>query len=261
MAVASLAMSMPAPSAAGASGVAHTPARLVGPPISGTITWTSTTERSSDLSDEYGFGDTLRSTVTASATMRLELRRDGRFVGRFTVVDTMSQYESDYSERSVTQARLTSGEVQCSATATVQAGAAGRFAKPGDANDTRPAVLSASVVPGDVARIGPRTKGIIVQPVFMNRGSTTSSYAGMDPGCPDGRQVTSDFETVTIPAVTDEGVCYPQGRTARLRGATSGSLVGVWRPARRSFVFDCTNVTVSDGETVTLTVTGSLQYR
>ena len=234
------------------------PTALVGPVIGGTITWTTVTQTRRDESNENGAGSLFTSTMTDTATIRVKLRRDGQSKMRFEVADAGSTFTSQRKGLDTILLRSYSGETNCSSTITTDTGASGAFL-PADSDAFAP-TLVAVVVPGySPPTLGRKTKAISIFPVIKNSGTITETAVGSG-------TYPCESTTATVPLEDDATwtggsyeTCFPAGVNARaLHG--QGGLIGVWRQATKSFVFDCSQIVEIIDGTVTMTIKGTLRY-
>jgi hypothetical protein len=227
-----------------------------GPPIRGTVTWTTTVVLNDDKHDDAGFGDLRTGTTTTSTTLKIKLQRDMRYDKTFSIQDVGSSYTGTFTDNHTTLSRDSFGTVDCTLTTAGSGTGGGPFPKR-PTSTTAPA-LFAHVVPGNPP-LSARTKVLILTPVIRYKGSETTTYAGSgNSPCEPGTETTSIDGSLSASDSADR-ICLPAG-TAKSVAVDANGVVGRWVPAKKAFIFDCTKTWVADKSTITTTIKGTLKY-
>ncbi len=228
-----------------------------GPPIKGTVTWTTTVTLNDDQQDEFGFGDLRTGTTTTTATLKVKLQRDLRYGKTFSVQDVGSSYTGTFTDNHTTLDRSSTGAVNCTTTTTGTGNGGGPFPK--RPTSTSAPALFAHVVPMSPPRLGARTKAIILTPIIRYTGSETITYAGSgispcEPGTDSG-----SIDGSLSPSDSAARICLPAGTSPNV-SSTANDVVGRWVKAKRAFVFDCSKTWTEGKSTITTTIKGTLKY-
>ena len=222
--------------------------------LQGTISWTTTVASATDTPG----GDAFESRESRTVTLKVRMTKRSGAAG-WQPEDNGSSYNGRYTLSSTRQERDASGTTTC--TTTHEATGSGSGALPRRPRSTTPPVLFGDVVPSTAA-LGRRTKALILRPVLRYRGedTTTSTGSGISP-CESSREV-DPIDGSLAPSDSATQVCYPAGTSKRTATPQAGTLVGAWKARTRTFSFTCSgSFKGSDGETVTIRVTGSLRLR
>jgi hypothetical protein len=246
--------------ASAASASATTPAVAVGPPIQGTVRWTTTdTTAPPTPTGEQAAPLTSSTSATTTGTLAIKLQRDPRYPGSFRVQDVGSTYSGSYSLKGETQ--QSDGE-SLTCTTEVSAQVSNQGALTPTPSTPLPPTLFARVVPAKKpAQLGPTTKAIVLRPFIEYSGVQTTTKAGSgESGC-TGSTTTKPIQGTLAPGDDPDWVCYPAGTDAALVPPVRGAIIGVWNNTKKAFAFNCSlKVTPVVGRTVTVKIRGSLTY-